>query len=221
MSIDNAKILEELNILNIKGILIDIDNTLYAYAPMHENAIKACYKKICKVENLDIDLTEFRTMYRRARTLVTKSLSPNAFCRSRALAFECMFRDLNISQVYSKAYIYEDIYWSEFVKEIEPFDYIIKFLERCKRNDLIIAAVTDMQFNFQAKKLHALKLDRFIDFLVTSEEALFEKPHSAIFQLAINKMNLNKNDVIMIGDSYDKDIVGAKNAGIRSLHIQP
>ena len=34
-------------------------------------------------------------------------------------------------------------------------------------------------------------------------------------------MNLNKNDVIMIGDSYDKDIVGAKNAGIRSLHIQP
>ena len=208
MSIDNAKILEELNILNIKGILIDIDNTLYAYAPMHENAIKACYKKICKVENLDIDLTEFRTMYRRARTLVTKSLSPNAFCRSRALAFECMFRELNISQVYSKAYIYEDIYWSEFVR-------------RCKRNDLIIAAVTDMQFNFQAKKLHALKLDRFIDFLVTSEEALFEKPHSAIFQLAINKMNLNKNDVIMIGDSYDKDIVGAKNAGIRSLHIQP
>ena len=78
-----------------------------------------------------------------------------------------------------------------------------------------------MQFNFQAKKLHALKLDKFIDFLVTSEEALFEKPHSAIYELAINKMNLNKNDVIMIGDSYDKDIVGAKNAGIRSLHIQP
>ena len=76
-------------------------------------------------------------------------------------------------------------------------------------------------FNFQAKKLHSLKLDQFIDYLVTSEEALFEKPHSAIFELAINKMNLNKNDVIMIGDSYDKDIVGAKNAGIRSLHIQP
>ena len=88
-------------------------------------------------------------------------------------------------------------------------------------SNLIIAAITDMQFNFQAKKLHSLKLDQFIDFLVTSEEALFEKPHSAIFELAINKMNLNKNDVIMIGDSYDKDIVGAKNAGIRSLHIQP
>ena len=221
MSIDNAKVLDELNILNIKGILIDIDNTLYAYEPMHKNAIEACYKKISKVENLDIDLTKFKAMYRRSRTLVTESLSPNAFCRSRALAFEVMFRELNMSQPFSKAYIYEEIYWNEFVREIVPFDYVIQFLERCKSNNLTIAAITDMQFNFQAKKLHSLKLDKFIDFLVTSEEALFEKPHSAIFELAINKMNLNKNDVIMIGDSYDKDIVGAKNAGIRSLHIQP
>ena len=220
MSIDSIKVLEELNIINIKGILIDIDNTLYAYEPMHNNAIEACYKKISKAENLDINLMEFRALYRHSRTKVTKSLSPNAFCRSRALAFEVMFRELNISQPFSKAYIYEEMYWNKFVEEIKPFEHIVEFLERCKSNDLIIAAVTDMQFNFQAKKLHSLKLDKFVDFLVTSEEALLEKPHPAIFELAINKMNLNKNDVIMIGDSYDKDIVGAKNAGIRSLHIK-
>ena len=33
-------------------------------------------------------------------------------------------------------------------------------------------------------------------------------------------MKLKPNDVIMIGDSYEKDIIGANNAGIESIHLQ-
>ena len=38
--------------------------------------------------------------------------------------------------------------------------------------------------------------------------------------LALYKMKLKPNDVIMIGDSYEKDIIGANNAGIESIHLQ-
>ena len=61
-------------------------------------------------------------------------------------------------------------------------------------------------------------LEKQIDFLVTSEEVGCEKPNKLIFEKALEKINLENDQVIMIGDSELKDIKGAKNLGIRSFH---
>ena len=80
--------------------------------------------------------------------------------------------------------------------------------------------MTDMQYLYQSMKIQKMNLTHLIDFLITSEEAGKEKPNIEIFNLALLKMKLKPNDVIMIGDSYKKDIIGAKNAGIESIHLQ-
>ena len=77
-----------------------------------------------------------------------------------------------------------------------------------------------MQYLFQSMKLEKMNTLGLINFLATSEEAGREKPHIEIFNLALSKMKLKANDVIMIGDSYKKDILGARNAGIESVHLQ-
>ncbi len=69
----------------------------------------------------------------------------------------------------------------------------------------------------QRDKLDACGLTEFIDVLVTSEETGYTKPNPRIFEIALEQTQCNASEAVMIGDSWEMDIVGAKNAGIRSI----
>lgn len=45
------------------------------------------------------------------------------------------------------------------------------------------------------------------------------KPHPAIFHLALERLGLPRDSVMMVGDTPDTDIVGAVNAGLRSALV--
>ena len=60
--------------------------------------------------------------------------------------------------------------------------------------------------------------DSSLDFLC--EEAGIEKPNKLIFNLSLEKIKLQYKDVIMVGDSFSKDIKGAKELGIKSYLIK-
>ena len=77
-----------------------------------------------------------------------------------------------------------------------------------------------MQSRFQIEKLSSLGVLENIQFLVTSEEAGQEKPNSAIFRLALKKLNMVPREVIMIGDSFDKDVLGALRLGIPAYLLE-
>jgi len=53
-------------------------------------------------------------------------------------------------------------------------------------------------------------LDHFFDYIVTSEEAGFDKPHAAPFELALDKMKPKGDLIWMIGDNPVNDILGAR-----------
>ncbi len=46
------------------------------------------------------------------------------------------------------------------------------------------------------------------------------KPNPAIFELALERLDLSAKDVVMVGDTYDTDILGANRAGIRAIHVE-
>ena len=46
-----------------------------------------------------------------------------------------------------------------------------------------------------------------------------EKPNPKIFNKSIEKLNLGKNNVCMIGDNFKKDIQGAIDLGIKSVWL--
>ena len=45
------------------------------------------------------------------------------------------------------------------------------------------------------------------------------KPNSIMFQLAIKRFNMPNESIAMIGDRLETDILGAKNAGIKSILV--
>jgi putative hydrolase of the HAD superfamily len=110
-----------------------------------------------------------------------------------------------------------DCYWSSFIQKIQLFDGVTEWLTTMKNQNRKIIMVTDLTSHVQFLKIKHLKIDHLFDWVVTSEEAGCEKPHPYIFHLALAKCGLSAKDVCMIGDSYEKDIEGARNAGIPTV----
>ena len=64
-----------------------------------------------------------------------------------------------------------------------------------------------------------LGLAGHLDFLVTSQDAGMEKPHSPIFLLALARASARPEEAMHVGDSPVSDVEGARNVGIKPLLI--
>ena len=83
-----------------------------------------------------------------------------------------------------------------------------------------ICCVTDLTAEIQFRKLMKLNLENKIKFIVTSEEVGIEKPNKKMFEKALEKLNLKADQVIMIGDSMSKDILGGEALEIKSFLVK-
>ncbi|HHX15521.1 MAG TPA: HAD-IA family hydrolase, partial [Fibrobacter sp.] len=57
-------------------------------------------------------------------------------------------------------------------------------------------------------------LTPWVDEIVVSGEIRLKKPDAKIFEYTLKKLGLLPSEALMVGDDYEKDIVGAKNIGI-------
>ncbi|HEY6913664.1 MAG TPA: YjjG family noncanonical pyrimidine nucleotidase [Paludibacter sp.] len=73
----------------------------------------------------------------------------------------------------------------------------------------------------QYKKLRSANLEHYFSHVVLSEEAKALKPDKRIYEHALNLNKAKANETIMIGDSYEADIIGAQNAGIDQVYFNP
>ena len=73
----------------------------------------------------------------------------------------------------------------------------------------------------QYKKLHSCRIEQYFSHVVLSEAAEALKPDKRIFEYALQLNNAIAAETIMIGDSYESDIRGARNAGIDQIYFNP
>ena len=215
-----AQDLMSIDLSEIKGILIDIDDTLYSYTEPHQIALFSCYRKFNNMHPDLISVNEFSALYREARTSITQRLKFSGSCRSRLLAFQLMLENLknpSFNDIYMNALRLEELYWNELILNMKRDEEVFQFLNHCHTMSLKICAVSDMQASIQIRKLEQLGYKNLL--LVTSEEVGCEKPNPKIFKQALMKIECTAQNTIMIGDNFDKDIVGAKNIGIKAFQI--
>jgi len=73
----------------------------------------------------------------------------------------------------------------------------------------------------QHEKLRFCGFDAFLDAIVISEEAGAAKPDPVIFQIALERLGVDANEAVMIGDAWGTDIAGARAAGLRAIWFNP
>ncbi len=82
-----------------------------------------------------------------------------------------------------------------------------------------IHIITDGFFEVQVVKLRASKLSSFVSNFITAEEVGILKPNKKLFDYALKETEATAEESIMVGDSYENDIVGAYNAGIDQIFL--
>lgn len=190
------------------AILFDTDNTLYPYNPAHAAAYAAVRDKV--VARFSIKAEEFDIAFRQGRDEVKARLAHTASSHSRLLYLQRMLEILGLGSQVLLALDFEQTYWRTFLSNAILFDEVKELLDDLRLLGVPTAIVTDLTAQIQFRKIVYFGLDQYFDFIVTSEEAGFDKPHPAPFKIALEKMQPKGNRIWMIGDNPVNDIRGAR-----------
>lgn len=107
------------------------------------------------------------------------------------------------------------IFWDAASPGI-PTDGMADFLGFLKRSGIRTGVISNISYSGQvvAERIHSLLPENTFEFIITSSNYIFRKPHRRIFELALEKADLAAEDVWYIGDQYECDIRGAAEAGL-------
>lgn len=200
--------------MTFKGVLLDLDNTLYDYESCHKPALAAGVEYTAAVLSQPFDTV--LEAYKTGRSQINGELHGQGASHSRLLYFQRINEILGFKPCRT-ALAAEQIYWNVYLDQMQLRPYATEFLNQI--SDIPIVIVTDLTAQIQFRKLIRLNLDNRVAFVVTSEESGVEKPDERIFQLALKKLGLSANDVCMIGDNWKKDIEGGIALGMRSFWL--
>ena len=99
------------------------------------------------------------------------------------------------------------------------FPYAKEILLYLKNKAYDLHLITNGFEKTQHSKLKHSGLDLFFKEVITSEGSNSLKPNKEIFEFALLKSGAAKEESIMLGDSFEVDIIGAMNAGIDQVFI--
>ncbi len=92
----------------------------------------------------------------------------------------------------------------------------------CLKNipeDYNLALLTNGAAELQREKISCTGIEKYFKEIIISGEVGYGKPDKRIFQLALSRFGVSPEQAIMVGDSLQSDISGAKAAGIRTIWL--
>ncbi|HXH79945.1 HAD family hydrolase [Nocardioides sp.] len=97
------------------------------------------------------------------------------------------------------------------------FDDAVPALGRAKEAGLTVAVLTNGDENHQRMKLQKLGLTDAVDVLVASSMLPAGKPDPRAFSHALEIVGVGADAALMVGDSLEKDVRGALEAGLDAV----
>ena len=113
-------------------------------------------------------------------------------------------------------------YWkSTFMVALEPDAR--RSIEAMYKTNLPLAIVTNSPFSGDVLKweLACHNLDSYFRFIMSSADYGFRKPHPLLFQGAAERLFLEPYEIWYVGDSFNTDVLGAVNAGMKPIWYNP
>lgn len=198
----------------VKGIIFDYGGTIDSRGDHWSHIILDAYRR----EGIEIGIEPFKEAYvygERALALEGAVAPGDTFrdlmlkkCRAE---FECAGIDISDGRCEAVALRCYD-YARECVDELRPT------LEELSAK-LPLVLVSNFYGNLNAV-LRDFRLSHCFKAVVESAAVGVRKPDPAIFRLGLEALGLPAENVLVVGDSYSKDIVPARSLGCRTLHIE-
>ena len=111
-------------------------------------------------------------------------------------------------------------------KVLKSSDHIITTAPRTKQilsgiSKQTISVITNGFDDTQNIKLKFSEIDHYFNWVVTSESSGYRKPAKGIFDFTLDCAGGSLEDMVIIGDNLHTDVLGAYNAGWKSVWYNP
>ena len=190
----------------IKGVIFDLDNTLLDFMKMKEVAVKSAIKGMIEA-GLEIDEIE---SYKDIVSIYEE------FGWENQKVFD-VFLNKSIGYVDNK-FLAAGIVAYRRAREANLLAYpnVNRTLVGLTKLGIKLAVVSDAPSREAWMRIYYLNLYHFFDAVITFDDSGERKPSAKPFEMALNKLQLKPEDSLMIGDWPERDVVGAKQIGMRT-----
>ena len=207
-----------INFKEINTILFDFGGTLDTSGTHWSEKFWEVYQKF----DVPINYEEFREAYINAEPNVKKYINKE---------------DGLFSTLKAQVYLQIDYLTKKGIDLYGVKDKLItRITEACYKG--VISNITDIKPLLKALKLgykiglvsnfygnvravcENLEIDSYFDVIVDSTELKISKPDPKIFDVAIEMLKSTPERTVVIGDSYDRDIVPAKKLGCNTVWLE-
>jgi len=208
-----------MNYKNIKHIFFDLDHTLWDFEKNSEEALGEIISQCQKDCNFNFTLQEFLDEYKPINDLMWELYRENKITKDelRVRRFGDALVKFGITDVKIAEHI-ADEYVKISPRKTNLFPHAMDALEYLS-SKYKLHIITNGFSEIQSTKLKMSKIDIFFDKVITSEAIGVKKPHPQIFNYALEEAGTNATESLMVGDSYEADILGAINAGIPAIYF--
>ena len=210
----------------IKAVLFDFLGTLArlncSEKDVNENAFASAYKSLID-SGIKVSYEDFKAAYLKLRTEVIKKrldveLREVDLCERFSMTLKLLNHDLSPGDktIVGAA----EAFFSEYFEALKLDENAIHVLKKLK-DKYLLGMVSLLMYSPPLQKfLKTHNMLRFFDVIVTSAEIGYRKPHPKIFLTALEKMKVKPFEAVFIGDDPVRDILGAKNVGMKTILIK-
>ena len=191
----------------IKAIIFDLDNTLLDFVKMKQFSVKAA---ITAMNEAGLEVDEKK-------------------------AYEDIF-DLYMERGWENQQVFDD-YLNQTLGEVSNkilaagivsyrrareatllvYPNVNKTLIQLIKMGINLAVVSDAPSREAWMRLYYLNLHHVFDPVLTFDDTGVRKPSPKPFQMALDYLKIKPNEAIMIGDWPERDVVGAKEIGMKTI----
>ena len=191
----------------IKAVIFDLDNTLLDFMTMKKEAVMSALSSM-KEAGLDIDVDN---SYKEIMDIYEVSGWENQLVFDKFLKNKLGYID--------NKYLAAGIVAYRRAKEtnLKAYPNVEKTLNHLLENNIKLAIVSDAPSREAWMRIYYLGLHSFFETVITFDESGERKPSPTPFKLALGRLNLSKDEVLMVGDWPERDMVGASSVGIKTI----
>ena len=197
------------------GLVFDVDDTLYEQIAPFENAYKSLF-------DMDIDMEKFYILSRYYSDVKFEASRNGDMTMDEYHIYRIQeaAKDLGVFLTDEQALSMQREY-KKNQQKLQMSNITKSILELAKENNVKLGIITNGPSEHQWSKIEALGVESWInrENIIVSGDYGINKPDDRIFKIMKEKLQLPNDSLYYIGDSIENDVVGANNAGWKSIWI--
>lgn len=195
----------------MKAVFFDIDDTLYDST---ELAYRARLNAINAMIDAGLPVKDPQKVYKVLEKVIDK------YGSNYPEHYNILLRDLDVPWDPEIIAAGVAAYHDTKLSYLRPFPETIPVLLELREEGYALGVISDGRVVKQWEKLIRLGLHHFFNVVVISETSGQQKPDPRLFEDALAQVGCKASDALMVGDRLDKDISGAKAAGMKTVWLR-